>query len=438
MAAAPDRRHYDALETRDPEAREAALFARLPELVALAVDKAPGWARQLQGVDPKAIDSRQALATLPVLRKSTLKALQQAHPPFGELTTVAPGALGHLFMSPGPIFDPEAASPDPWRVARALWAAGVRPGHVLQNCFGYHLTPGAWMVDLGARHLGCAVIPAGTGQTEQQIEVIRTLAPDAYVGTPSFLRIIVEKAREQNLDISRLKQALVAAEALPPALRAWFQEQGIERVLQWYGTADLGCVAYESEALEGMILDEELILEIVRPGTGDPVADGEVGEIVITSFNAAYPMIRFGTGDLSAVLPGASPCGRTNVRIRGWLGRADQSTKVRGMFVQPDMVAAVLARHPEVRRARLVVEGEMANDRMKLVCERPAVQAGGIGTSGVSGAAEPFAADGAALDAALSASVRDLTKLRVDVIEWVDVGSLPNDGKVIDDRRSYD
>ena len=443
MAAAPDRRHYDELETRDPAVREAALFARLPELISHAIDAAPGWARQLKGVDPKAIDSRQALAGLPVLRKSSLKALQKAHPPFGELTTVAPGALGHLYLSPGPIFDPEGAGPDPWRVARALWASGVRPGHVLQNCFGYHLTPGAWMVDLGARHLGCAVIPAGTGQTEQQIEVIRTLAPDAYVGTPSFLRIIVEKAREENLDISRLKQALVAAEALPPSLRSWFHDQGIERVLQWYGTADLGCVAYESEALEGMILDEELILEIVRPGTGEPVADGEVGEIVITSFNRAYPMIRFGTGDLSAVLPGISPCGRTNVRIRGWLGRADQSTKVRGMFVQPEMVAAVLARHPEVSRARLVIEGEMANDRMKLVCERPVGAGGSGGSSGVasSGGGGGGGGGGAtlvALGEALATSVRDVTKMRIDIVEWVEAGSLPNDGKVIDDRRRYD
>lgn len=428
MAAASDRLYYDALETRAPEAREGDLFARLPALVAHAMDKAPGWARLLKGIDPEGVNSRQALAKLPVLRKSNLKTLQQAHPPFGELTTVAPGALGHLFMSPGPIFDPEAAEPDPWRVGRALWAAGVRPGHVLQNCFGYHLTPGAWMVDLAARHLGCAVIPAGTGQTDQQIDVIRTLLPDAYVGTPSFLRIIVEKAREQHLDISRLKQALVAAEALPPALRTWFHDQGISRVLQWYGTADLGCVAYESEAMEGMILDEELILEIVRPGTGDPVAEGEVGEIVITSFNRAYPMIRFGTGDLSAVLPGPSPCGRTNVRIRGWLGRADQSTKVRGMFIQPEMVAAVLARHPGLARARVVIEGELANDRMKLVCERPA--------DGSAAAADPAAL--AALEQALSATVREVTRMRVDAIEWVAPGLLPNDGKVIDDQRKYD
>ncbi len=424
MAVASDRLHYDALETRAPETREGALFARLPALVAHAKARAPGWARLLRDIDPQTVNSRKALARLPVLRKSRLKELQQAHPPFGELTTVAPGALGHVFMSPGPIFDPESAEPDPWRLGRALWAAGIRPGHVLQNCFGYHMTPGAWMVDLGARHLGCAVIPAGTGQTDQQIDVIRALSPDAYVGTPGFLRIIVEKAREQKLDISRLRQALVAAEALPPALRTWFHDQGIPRVLQWYGTADLGCVAYESEAMEGMILDEDLILEIVRPGSGDPVAEGEVGEIVITSFNQAYPMIRFGTGDLSAVLPGCSPCGRTNVRIRGWLGRADQSTKVRGMFIQPEMVAAVLARHPGLTRARVVVEGELANDRMKLVCERPG-----------EGADDAVLAQ---LAQALTVSVREVTRMRVDAVEWVDAGALPNDGKVIDDQRKYD
>jgi phenylacetate-CoA ligase len=409
-------RHYDDLETRSPEAREGALMARLPGLLADAMAKAPGWARHLAGVDPKAVTSRKALAQLPLLRKSALKALQAAHPPFGELTTVAPGRLGHLYMSPGPIFDPEGAGPDPWRAARALWAAGVRPGQVLQNCFGYHLTPGAWMVDLAARHLGCAVIPAGIGQTEQQIEAIRVLRPDAYVGTPSFLRIILEKARELGLDISNLKRALVAAEALPPSLRQWFHEQGVATVLQWYGTADLGCVAYESEALDGMILDEELILEIVRPGTGDPVADGEVGEIVVTSFNAAYPLIRFATGDLSCVLSGPSACGRTNVRIKGWLGRADQTTKVRGMFVHPEQVAAIVARHPEVARARLVVTGELANDTMTLHVEVPGAPEG--------------------LAARVADSVRDVTKLRAEVLLCTP-GSLPNDGKVIEDARSY-
>jgi phenylacetate-CoA ligase len=416
--------YFDELETRPAEAREGALMARLPGLVEHAVTQSAGWKRLLDGVEPRAISSRKALAQLPVLRKTELKALQQSEPPFGGLTTVAPGRLGRLFMSPGPIFDAEGAGEDPWRVARALHAAGIRAGHIVQNCFGYHLTPGAWMVDGGARALGCAVVPAGIGNTEQQIELIRTLRPDAYAGTPSFLRIIVEKSQELGLDISNLKRALVAAEALPPSLRSWFRGQGIETVLQWYGTADLGMVAYESEAMEGMILDEDLILEIVRPGTGDPVSDGEVGEIVITSFNPVYPMIRFATGDLSAVLGGASPCGRTNVRIRGWLGRADQTTKVRGMFVHPGQVQEILRRHAGVSRARLVVEGEMANDRMSLRCE-----------------AESSALEAAggeeALARAIGESIREVTKLRGEV-RFVAPGSLPNDGKVIEDARKYE
>jgi phenylacetate-CoA ligase len=413
------RKHYDEHETRSPEAREGALMARLPGLISHAKTHARGWAERLKDVDAVAISSRKMLATLPVLRKSELKDLQAAQPPFGGFTTVEPGRMGRLYMSPGPIFDPEGARPDPWRAARALWAAGMRPGHIIQNCFGYHLTPGAWMVDNAARHIGCAVIPAGTGQTEQQLELIRSLAPDAYVGTPSFLRILIEKAREAGADISRLKRALVAAEALPPSLRAWFLEQGLQSVLQWYGTADIGLIAYESEALEGMILEEDLVLEIVRPGTDEPVADGEVGEVVVTSFNPDYPMIRFGTGDLSAVMPGASPCGRTNVRIRGWMGRADQTTKVRGMFVHPGQVAEITRRHPELARARLVIEGEMANDRMTLRAE---LKAGS-------------AAQG--LTDAVAASIRDVTKLRGEV-QWVPSGSLPNDGKVIEDARKYD
>jgi phenylacetate-CoA ligase len=338
---------------------------------------------------------------------------------------VAPGKLGHVFMSPGPIFDPEGTGQDPWRVARALWAAGVRPGQVLQNCFSYHLTPGAWMVDHGARKLGCAVIPAGTGQVEQQIELIRTLRPHAYVGTPSFLRIIIEKAQELGLDIANLQRALLAAEALPASLRQWFREQGLHTVLQWYGTADLGCVAYESAALDGMILEEDLLLEIVRPGTGEPLPDGEVGEIVITSFNRCYPMIRFGTGDLSAVMSGTSPCGRTNVRIRGWLGRADQTTKVRGLFVHPGQVAAAVSRHPEVRRARLVVSGEMADDRMTLLCETS------LHDSGRGDAAASELVQG------IVESLRETTSLRAEV-RLVAPGSLPNDGKVIEDTRKLD
>jgi phenylacetate-CoA ligase len=414
-----DSKYYDDLEIRAPEAREGALLARLPDLVADAVRQAPGWARQLKGVDPRAVSSRKALAALPVLRKSELKALQQADPPFGGLTTVPPGRLGHLFMSPGPIFDAEGTDPDPWRVARALWAAGIRPGQVLQNCFGYHLTPGAWMVDHGARKIGCAVIPAGTGQTEQQIELIRMLRPEVYVGTPSFLRIIIEKAQQLGLDISNIKRALLAAEALPASLRQWFQEQGVQTVLQWYGTADLGCVAYESDALDGMILEEDVLLEIVRPGTGEPVPDGEVGEIVITSFNRHYPMIRFGTGDLSAVMSGTSACGRTNVRIRGWLGRADQTTKVRGMFVHPQQVAAVVSRHPEVGRARLVVSGEMANDQMTLLCEA---------TASLDDKAAVL------LTQRIAENMREATGMRAEV-RLVPAASLPNDGKVIEDTR---
>ncbi len=409
---------YDELETRAPEAREGSLMARLPKLVEHAMTQAPGWAETLKGVDAKSVFSRKALAQLPVLRKSDLKALQEKNPPFGGLTTVAPGRSGHLFMSPGPLFEPEAARDDPWRTARALWAAGMRPGHILQNCFGYHMTPGAWMVDAAARKIGCAVIPAGIGQTEQQIDIIRALKPDAYVGTPSFLRIIIEKAREAGADISNLKNALVGAEALPPSLRAWFLEQGLQRVLQWYGTADIGLIAYETSALEGMTLDEDLILEIVRPGTGDPVTDGEVGEVVITSFTPEYPLIRFATGDMSAVLSGISPCGRTNTRIKGWLGRADQTTKVRGMFVHPGQIAEIVKRHPEIKRARLLVTGEMANDQMTLRCE-------------LVDAAPP------GLEARLVETIRDITKLRGNV-ETLTPGSLPNDGKVIEDARKYE
>lgn len=408
---------FDDLETRAPEAREGALMARLPGLVRHAVENAPGWSERLAGVDPQAVYSRKALAGLPVLRKSELGALQAARPPFGGLVTVPVHELGALYMSPGPVFDPEARDDDPFRAARALYAAGIRRGHVLQNCFGYHMTPGAWMVHHAARRLGCAVIPAGVGQTEQQLELLRVFQPDAFVGTPSFLRILIEKARELGTDISNLRRALVGAEALPPSLRAWFREQGVETVLQWYGTADIGLIAYESTACDGMILDEDLILEIVRPGTDDPVADGEVGEVVITSFNPVYPLIRFGTGDLSAVMSGPSPCGRTNVRIAGWMGRADQSTKVRGMFVRPEQVAAICARFPAVRRARLVVTGEMANDAL---CLRAEVEGRPDG-----------------LHAQLVEAVRDVTKLRADV-ELVAPGNLPNDGKVIEDARKYE
>jgi phenylacetate-CoA ligase len=411
---------FDKLEARPAKKREAALMAELPRLIAHAKKRAPGFARILAEADPKKIKSRKALAMLPVTRKSDLATLQKEIPPLGGLNATPVEKLGKLFISPGPIYDPEGRERDWWRTARGLFAGGFRAGDRVLNTFAYHFTPAGSMLESGAAALGCTVIPGGTGQTEMQVAAIRDLQINAFVGTPSFLKLIVEKADELKVDISSLRKAHVGAEYLPPALRKALGERGI-RVSQTYASADLGLMAYESlmpdgSVNPGMILDERLILEIVRPGTGDPVAPGEVGEVVITSFNKDYPLIRFATGDLSAVLPGTSPCGRTNVRIKGWMGRADQSTKVRAMFVTPRQVADVVRRHPEIARARLIVEGEVGNDRMTLKCEvneRP---------SGLSDA--------------VVASIRDVTKLRGEV-ELVAAGSLPNDGKVIDDLRKY-
>ena len=408
---------YDALETREPAVREAALMAALPLQIAHARAAAPGFAKILANVGAATVSTRAALAGLPVTRKSDLKALQQAALPFGGLVAAAPASIAKLFMSPGPIYEPEARRADYWRTARPLFAAGLRAGDILHNTFSYHLTPAGSMVEAGALKIGCTVIPAGGGQTEQQVEAIITLRPTAYAGTAAFLRILVEKFIELGQPFP-IRHAITGGDALTPSLRGWLLQNGLSEVLNFYGTADVGNIAYESPAKEGMILDEELILEIVRPGTGDPVAEGEVGEVVVTTLNPDYPLIRFATGDLSAVLPGTSPCGRTNTRIRGWMGRADQTTKVKGMFVQPGHVAAIIARHREITRARLVVEGEMANDRMTLKCE---VAAGGA----------------PALAEAVAATIRDVTKLRGEVA-FVAPGSLPNDGKVIEDARKYD
>src|SRR5712691_4294960 len=407
---------YDALETRDPESRERALMGVLPRQVAHAKGKAHGWARILSEVDPAAVTGRAALAKLPVTRKPDLGALQGADPPFGGLNATPLAQLGRIFVSPGPIYDPVGRGGDWGRTARALFAAGFRSGEVALNTFAYHFTPAGSMMEAGALALGCAVVPGGTGQTEMQVAAIASLRASAYIGTPSFLKLIVEKADELKADIGSLKKAAVGAEYLPAALRAAMGARGI-RVLQSYASADLGLIAYESEALEGMILDEELILEIVRPGTGDPVPEGEVGEVVITTFNADYPLIRFGTGDLSAVLRGASPCGRTNTRIRGWVGRADQTTKVKGMFVHPSQVAEIVKRHKEILKARLVVDNPGGNDRMTLHCE-------------VKGAPP------AELDRAIADSIRDITKLRGEVT-FRKPGELPNDGKVIEDAKKY-
>ena len=395
-------------------------MAALPKLIAHAKRRAPGFGRILEKIDPARINSRKALATLPVTRKSDLGELQAMQRPLGGLNATPVAKLAKIFMSPGPIYEPEGRGKNWWRTARALYAGGFRAADLIVNTFAYHFTPAGSMLESGARAIGCTVVPAGTGQTELQVAAIRDLKIDGYVGTPSFLKLILEKAGELQCDISSLKKAHVGAEYLPPALRQAMLGSGV-RVTQSYGSADLGSIAYESLAADGsvnpgMILDEGLLLEIVRPGTGDPVPAGEVGEVVITTFNKDYPLIRFGTGDLSAVLPGASPCGRTNTRIRGWMGRADQSTKVRAMFVTPKQVNEIARRHPEILKARLVIEGEAGNDRMTLKCEVKARPEG--------------------LAAAIVGSIRDFTKLRGEM-ELVDAGSLPNDGKVIEDLRKY-
>ncbi len=412
--------YFDALETRTPAEREAALMAALPRQIAHAQAHSAAMGEILAGFDAAAITSRAALAQLPVTRKSELLARQQAsraagRDAFGGFSAIRYGAaMPRLYASPGPIYEPEGTGRDYWRAARAMFAAGFRAGDLAHNAFSYHMTPGAFIMESGAHAVGCTVFPAGTGQTEQQLQAIAELKPQAYLGTPSFLRILVEKAQEAGVDIRSLTKGLVGGEAFPPSLRDWFTERGMA-IYQSYATADVGLIAYETASREGLVLDENVIVEIVRPGTGDPVSEGEVGEIVVTVLGPDYPLIRFGTGDLSAVLPGACPTGRTNTRIKGWLGRADQTTKIRGMFVHPGQVAEIVKRFPEVSRARLVVSGEMANDQMKLLVESAAAQG---------------------LSERVAEVVRDVTKLRGDV-EVVAPGSLPNDGKVIEDARSY-
>jgi phenylacetate-CoA ligase len=412
--------HFDTLETRDPQARERDLMARLPAQIAHAQQHAPAFARILDGVDAAAVKSRESLARLPVIRKSELLEQQKAARPFGGFSAVGWGAnlrrASRVYASPGPIYEPECARPDYWRLARALFAAGFRSGDLVHNSFSYHLTPGAWIAESGAFALGCTVFPGGVGNTEQQIEAMLDLQPDGYVGTPSFLKILIDKADSLGTPLRSLKKALVSGEAFLPAQRAALVDHGVSGY-QAYATADVGSIAYESAAREGLIVDENLILEIVRPGTGDPVPAGEVGEVVVTTFNPDYPLVRFGTGDLSALLPGASPCGRTNTRIKGWMGRADQTAKVKGMFVHPSQVAEVMRRHREVTKARLVVTNPGSVDRMVLRCE-------------VAGNPE-------GLVEALQGSLRDVTKVRGEV-ELSAPGALPNDGKVIEDARSYE
>jgi phenylacetate-CoA ligase len=404
--------HYDTLETRDPTEREADLFSRLPGVLRKAM-AAPAYAERLRGIDPAEITSRTALARLPVLRKSELPALHKALPPFGGFVAGAPGSFGRLFTSPGPIFEPEATHADPWRGARALYAAGFRPGDVVLNTFSYHLTPGGFIFDASARALGCAVIPAGPGNTEAQFELIEAYRPIGYSGTPDFLKILLDAAASAERDLSSIKRALVSGAAFPKSLQDEIKSRGVD-AYQAFGTADLGLVAFETRARDGMVVNEDLIVEIVQPGTGDPVAEGDVGEIIVTSLDPDHPWIRLALGDLSAVLPGQSPCGRTNMRIKGWMGRADQTTKVKGMFVRPEQIAEIGRRHPELGRLRLVVTRAGETDVMTLRCE--------------------CAAPGASLHDDIAATLRAITKLGGNV-ELTSPGSLPNDGKAIADER---
>jgi phenylacetate-CoA ligase len=404
--------HYDSLETRAPQIRERDLFARLPDILRAAM-QAPAYAERLKDIDPAGIIDRAALARLPVLRKSELPALHKAAMPFGGFVAAAPGSFARLFTSPGPIFEPEANHNDPWRGARALFAAGFRAGDIVLNTFSYHLTPGGFIFDTSARALGCAVIPAGPGNTEAQFELIEAYRPLAYCGTPDFLKILFDAADAAGRNISSIKRAIVSGAAFPPSLQAEIKARGID-ACQAFGTADLGLIAFETPACEGMVVNEDLILEIVRPGTGEPVVSGDVGEIVVTSLDPHHPWIRLALGDLTAALPGPSPCGRTNLRIRGWMGRADQTTKVKGMFVRPEQITEIGRRHPELGRLRLVVSRAGETDVMTLRAES--------------------ASAGQALQDALAASLRSVTKLGGG-IELVSPGALPNDGKVIADER---
>jgi phenylacetate-CoA ligase len=412
--------HFDDLEIRQADDRENDLFARLPEFLTQAVAAAPGVARWLDGVDLASVTSRAALAKLPVLRKSDLMEAQAKEPPFGGFANPALLGGARVFLSPGPLWEPQGPGIDPWQAARAFFAAGIRGGDIVHNAFSHHMTPGGFILDEAARALGCTVFPAGTGNTDMQVEAAAALRPSVYCGTPDFLKVMLDRAGETGQDLSLIKRALVSGGALFPSLREEYRSRGVN-VFQCYATAEFGVIAYESAAADGspnpgMVVNENLIVEIVRPGTGDPVPDGEVGEVVVTGFNPAYPLVRLGTGDLSAILPGAAPCGRSNMRIVGWRGRADQRTKIKGMFVDPKQVAAIVARHADIARARLVVSRDGERDVMALHVEP-------------SGSIPPDTGS-------IAATLRDVTKLGGTVIA-VPAGSLPNDGTVIADERDY-
>lgn len=403
---------YDTRETRTPSVRETELFSRLPAILRTAMET-PGYAERLRGIDPSKVTNRAALATLPILRKSDLPALHKTAPPFGGFVGSPAGAFARLFTSPGPIFEAESAHADPWRGARALFAAGFRPGDVVLNTFSYHLTPGGFIFDTAARALGCAVIPAGPGNTEAQFELIEAYRPVGYCGTPDFLKILLDSAASAGRDVSSVKRASVSGAAFPKSLQDEIASHGIA-AYQAFGTAELGLIAYETSARDGMVVNEDIILEIVSPGTGEPVAEGDVGEIVVTTLDPDHPWIRLAIGDLTATLPGKSPCGRTNLRIKGWMGRADQTTKVKGMFVRPEQIAEIGRRHPELGRLRLVVARDNEQDIMTLRCE--------------------CASSDEALQSAIASTLRAVTKLG-GAVELTAPGNLPNDGKVIADER---
>ncbi len=406
---------FDERDNQASDAREAALFAKMPAFLEKVKAGAPGWADFLKNIDPATITSREALAQVPVLRKSHLQACQKAKPPFGGFVMGDPSQWNRVFMSPGPIWEPQGMAADPWRGARALHAAGFRKGDIVHNAFAYHMTPGGFILDESARALGCAVFPAGVGNTEVQVEAMSMLQPSAYIGTPDYLKVILDKADDMGVKLDSVKKAMVSGGALFPSLRDEYTARGVE-TYQCYATADLGVIAYETSSLEGMLVNEDIIVEIVRPGTDEPVAPGEVGELVVTCFSETYPLIRFGTGDLSAMMEGTSSCGRTGMRIKGWMGRADQRCKIKGMFVDPAQINVLLKRFDRVDRLRLTVSRAEEQDVMTLQ----------VATSDQT---EGFQKE-------MSEALKDVTKLK-GVVNLVPAGSLPNDGQVIVDERDY-
>lgn len=406
--------YFDSLETRGREEREKELFDDIAGKIEDVMERLPGWRDRFAGIDVSAVKDRESFAALPVLRKPELMEAQAENPPFGQFVDTGQINGCRIFMSPGPVWEAQAPGADPWLAARSFHAAGVRSGDIVHCSIGYTVTPGGAILDEGIRALGAVTYPAGVGNTEAQVEAIATLKPSCYAGTPDYLQVILDKADDMGKDVSSIKRGFVSGGALFPSMRTAYAQRGIN-VMQGYATADIGAIAHETmhegELVEGMVCNENLTVEIVRPGTDDPVAEGEVGEIVVTSFNKAYPLIRFGTGDMSAVIPEPSPCGRTNMRIRGWMGRADQRTKVKGMFVDPKQIDQLVKNIDGLERARLIVVREDSQDAMILQAVGENLNENGI-----------------------AEQLSTITKLKgkVEVVE-----NLPNDGKVIDDQRDY-